>query len=133
MSSGISEQVQRFLGQHITSIEQLEVLLLLRRTEEREWNAAAVAREIGSSMMSMHDRLAGLASRGLLVAREDSEDILYRYAPTTDETRRTVDDLAKAYKERRLSIINLIYAKPPPSDIQSFSEAFRITKKGGEG
>ncbi|WP_433930478.1 hypothetical protein AB3662_41120 [Sorangium cellulosum] len=133
MSSGLPDRVQRFLGAHISSIEELEVLLLMRRTAEREWSAAAMAREIGSSKMSIQDRFGGLASRGLLVAREDGEDIVYRYAPADDDTRRTIDDLAQAYKERRLSVINHIYATPPPSDIQSFSDAFRITKKGKEG
>jgi hypothetical protein len=122
--------VQRFVGAHITSIELLEVLLLLRRTEEREWTAAAVAREIGSSMMSIRDRLASLAARGFLIAREDGDELLYRYGPEED-ARPIIDGLAAAYKERRLTIINLIYARPQ-SDIETFSDAFRLRKKEGE-
>jgi hypothetical protein len=122
--------VQRFVGAHITSIELLEVLLLLRRTEEREWTAAAVAREIGSSMMSIRDRLASLAARGFLIAREDGEELLYRYGPEED-ARPIIDDLAAAYRERRLTIINLIYARPQ-SDIETFSDAFRLRKKESE-
>ncbi|HSO00078.1 MAG TPA: hypothetical protein VLS89_17415 [Candidatus Nanopelagicales bacterium] len=131
VGSGLSEAVQRFVAAYISSIELLEVLLLLRKTETREWRAADVAREIGSSMMSIRDRLASLAARRLVAAREQDDELWYRYAPEP-EIRRVVDDLAKAYKERRLTIIDLIYAKPAPSDIETFSDAFRIRKKEGE-
>jgi hypothetical protein len=127
---GIPDAVQRFVGAHISSIELLEVLLLLRRTGEREWTAAAVAREIGSSMMSIRDRLANLAAMRFLSAREEDDELLYRYAPAEDD-RPIIDDLAAVYKERRLTMINLIYARPQ-SDIETFSDAFRLRKKEGE-
>lgn len=130
MSRGVSEAVQRFVAAHISSIELLEVLLLLRRSEGREWRDAEVAREIGSSIMSIRDRLANLAARGLLAAREADDEIWYRYAPAP-EVGAIIDDLARAYKERRLTIIDLIYARPAPSDIETFSDAFRIRKKEG--
>lgn len=130
MRSGVSEAVERFVAAHISSIELLEVLLLLRRSDGREWKDAEVAREIGSSIMSIRDRLANLAARGLISAREADDDIWYRYAPA-QEAGAIIDDLARAYKERRLAIIDLIYARPAPSDIETFSDAFRIRKKEG--
>jgi hypothetical protein len=133
VSSDISEPVQRFVAAHISSIELLEVLLLLRRTASRDWTAAEVAREIGSSVMSIQDRLGILAAQGFLAARESGDELRYRYAPSSEESARIIDDLARAYKERRLRVIGLIYEKPPPSDIQSFSDAFRIKSKKEEG
>ncbi|AKT37458.1 hypothetical protein [Chondromyces crocatus] len=116
---------------HISSIELLEVLLLLRKSGEREWRPADVAREIGSSMMSIRDRLANLAARDLIATREVDDDLWYHYAPES-EVRHVVDELARAYKERRLTIIDMIYARQLPGDIETFSDAFLIRKKDGD-
>lgn len=125
---GIPEPVRRLLTTHIRSIEQLEVLVLLRATADREWSAPEVSRELGSSVMSIQDRLGDLAARGFLAAREAETQHMYRFAPRTEEVRRLVDELARAYKERRLTIVNLIYARAP-SDVESFSEAFKLGRK----
>jgi hypothetical protein len=138
----ISESLRLFIATHINSIEELEVLILLRATEEREWSAAQISRELGASVPWIEERLADLASRGFLVVQEADSGLLYRYAPSTQESRARVEELAVTYKQRRLSVINLVYSKPdsprsesvkPASDVVSFSNAFRITKKkGGE-
>jgi predicted ArsR family transcriptional regulator len=129
--NGIAEPVRRFLSAHISSIEQLEVLVLLRTTASREWSAAEVSRELGSSVMSIQDRLGDLAARGILVVREAGPQLVYRYAPASDETRAIIDGLAQAYRERRLTVVNLIYSRPA-SDARVFSEAFFIGKRKGE-
>jgi hypothetical protein len=138
----IPESLRLFIAIHINSIEELEVLILLRATEGREWSAAQISRELGASVPWIEERLADLASRGFLVAQEADPGPLYRYAPSTPESRAQIEDLAVTYKQRRLSVINLVYSKPesgkpesvkPASDVVSFSDAFRITKKkGGE-
>jgi hypothetical protein len=129
--TGIPDSVRRFLAAYVPSIAQLEVLILLRAKADREWSAPEVSGELRSSVMSVQDRLGDLASRGLLVVREADSLLLYRYAPATEDARRQIDKLASAYKERRLAVINLIYAKPE-SDVASFSEAFKISKKRGD-
>lgn len=129
--SGIPESVRRFLATHFNSIEQLEVLILLRATADREWSAPEVSREVRSSVMSIQDRLADLAARGFLATREADAVLLYRYAPATEDASRLIDRLASAYKERRLTVMNLIYVKPK-SDAVSFSEAFKISRKRGD-
>jgi hypothetical protein len=143
----IPESLGLFIAAHINSIEELEVLILLRATEQREWSAAQVSRELGASEPWIQERLADLASRGFLVVREADAALLYRYAPEAQETRARVEELAVTYKQRRLSVINLVYARPESvrsenvrpesarseSDVASFANAFRITrKKGGE-
>ncbi|MEO5728861.1 MAG: hypothetical protein ABI134_11560 [Byssovorax sp.] len=141
----ISESLRLFITTHINSIEELEVLVLLRATEEREWSAAQISRELGASVPWIQERLADLASRGFLSIQEAGSEPLYRYAPSTRESRAQVEDLALTYKQRRLSVINLVYSKPdsprpdsprpasvkPASDVLSFSNAFRITKRKG--
>jgi hypothetical protein len=37
--SDIPADIQRFISERIDSVEKLEILLLLERTQEREWSA----------------------------------------------------------------------------------------------
>ncbi|MEP7119403.1 MAG: hypothetical protein ABJE95_00610 [Byssovorax sp.] len=129
-ASGIDEQVRRFLATHVSSIEQLEVLLLLRANEGREWSAEECSRELRSDRRWIEERLGDLAARGFLVAHEIEAVLKYRYAPTPSDARALVDAVAKAYKERRHGVINLIYGKIE-SDAVSFSDAFAFIKKKG--
>jgi predicted transcriptional regulator len=125
-ASGVPEHVRQFLLAHIRSIEQLEVLLLLRAAPEREWRAEEVNSELGSSVASISGRLALLASEGLLAARGEGGRRSYRYEPTA-ASRATIDDLAAAYRERRLAVIEIVYERPD-SDAASFSDAFKLTR-----
>jgi hypothetical protein len=129
-ASGIDEDVQRFLATHISSIGQLEVLLLLRATEGREWSADECSRELGSDVRWIQALLADLAARGFLIARESEAVSRYHYEPSTGEIQRLIEGAATAYKERRLSVTNLIHGKIE-SDAISFSDAFTIIKKKG--
>jgi hypothetical protein len=130
-NNGIPEPIRRLIGAHITSIEQLEVLILLRSTAPREWSAVEVSNTLSSSVMSIQDRLGDLAARGFLLVREAESQLLYHYAPETDEIERLIDGLANAYKERRLTVVNLIYARPQ-SDVKSFSDAFKLGRSRGD-
>lgn len=129
-ADGIDEPVGRFLATHISSLGQLEVLLLLHATEGREWSADECSRELASDVRWIQPLLADLAARGFLVVRESETGSMYRYEPATGEIQRLIEGAARAYKERRLSVINLIYGKSE-SDAVSFSAAFTILKKKG--
>src|SRR5262245_46089993 len=109
MSTVIPEHVERFIAAHISSIEALEVLLLLRGSPERAWAAVEIAREIRSNVRSIEDRLGSLAEAGFLVVKEDGDEIQYIYAPNGEEVSRVIDELATAYKELRHRVIGLIY------------------------
>jgi hypothetical protein len=60
-----------------------------------------------------------------LLTCADTTPPRYRYAPATAEQERVVEDLARCYNERRVSVITLIYSKPR-DHIRSFANAFRI-------
>lgn len=129
--SDIPEPVRRFLAAHIDSIEQLEVLMLLRAHAARAWSADDVNRELRSSVMSIRDRLGDLAGKGFLVAGEVEGALAYRYAPADGEASRLIDALASAYKARRLAVITLIYARPE-NDVAALSGAFEIRGEAEE-
>jgi hypothetical protein len=126
--NGFSEDVYRFLYHNIDSVEQLEVLLLLRRSPERGWTAEEVAQTLYSHPSSILHRLSSLAGRGLL---RELEPATYQYAPRSAELHATVTRVAETYRERRVAVITLIASKPI-ENVRAFSDAFRIRRKKEE-
>ncbi len=123
--NGLPENVHRFLHQHIDSVEQLEVLLLLWRSPERGWTSDEVATTVYSHPTSVVRRLALLLGQGLLREREPG---CYQYAPRTAELHADVTHLHEMYRERRVAVITLIASKPI-QNVRAFSDAFRIRRK----
>ena len=123
--NGLPEDVHLFLHQHIDSVEQLEVLLLLWRTPERGWTSDEVATAVYSHPSSVVRRLAMMLGQGLLREREPG---CYQYAPRTAELHTTVTRLDHMYRERRVAVITLIASKPI-ENVRAFSDAFRIRRK----
>jgi hypothetical protein len=121
----LPDDVHRFLYQHITSVEQLEVLLLARRSPGRSWSAADMARELYSHPTSIAQRFRALLGAGLM--REGAPDH-FRYAPRSLELDETVARLDDTYRERRVAVISLIASKPI-ENVKAFSDAFRIWKR----
>ncbi len=128
MAAGkISREVEQFIHEKIHSVEQLEVLLLLSRTPEKEWGPAEVSQELHIQPESAAKRLFDLHAAELLILSQTS-DRLYRYKPATSALESAVRGLAEAYTVRRVSVINLIFATPR-DHIRVFSDAFRIRKE----
>jgi hypothetical protein len=128
MATGkISREIEQFIHEKINSVEQLEVLLLLSGSPEKEWSAAEVSQKLYIQPESATKRLADLHAGELLILSQTS-DSLYRYKPSTNALESAVSGLAEAYKVRRVSVINLIFSKPH-DHIRVFSDAFRIRKE----
>lgn len=127
--TAFDENVRRFIARHIQSVEQLEVLLLLQRSPEREWTARQVSDALASHPYSAETRLLDLRARGLLTGRENGGELTYRYAPPPDVAP-VVTSLASAYAERRTSIITLIFAKPIDS-VRTLADAFVVRDGNG--
>jgi hypothetical protein len=125
--SQLDDRLQRFIVENIASVAQLEVLLLLKQHPDRAWNAEDVARALYTGPTLIAAELADWAARGLLVAQSEQPGH-YRYAPRSQELVETVNDLAEAYKERRVAVITSIYSKPVDK-IRTFADAFRIRKE----
>jgi hypothetical protein len=121
----IQESVRKLIADHIDSVEQLEVLLLLRAQRERVWTVGEINDEIKSSVSSVEARLSDLADRGLL----ERQGRTFRYQ-ATPEMDATVTELARAYAERRFTVIELIFAKPTDK-LRAFADAFKMSKKRG--
>lgn len=123
-----SPEVQRFVAEHIDSAEKLEILLLLHRNPEKQWAAQDVSQAIYTVPASAIMRLEALVSDGF-VASNGGADPRYSFAPKSEALRRQVDSLAAEYQKDRVSVIKLIYARPP-DPLQSFADAFRLRGRG---
>jgi hypothetical protein len=113
------------LLRNIDSVEELEILLWLRKTGEHA-SVGTLAEELRSSIGSVSSRLAELSKRGL-VAPGLLPDT-YKYAPTQPGSGSAITLLAECYRNVPFKIMELIYAKPVDK-IEIFAEAFRLEKK----
>lgn len=123
--------VTNFIDVHINSVEQLEILLLLRSAPAVDWSARRVSDALRTNELSAAGRLADLATRGILVATGETP-ILYRYAPASHGLDKTVAALAAAYVDFRFRVIDAILAKPNEY-VRVYADAFRIRKGDGNG
>lgn len=123
----LPDEVARFIADHITSVEQLEILILLRGAPEEEWSARAIAEKLRTSEQSVGRRLADLAASGLLASRPDTTQLVYRYAPASDSLRDGVTSLASAYTELRYKVLESIFSNPI-SNLHVYADGFRFRK-----
>jgi hypothetical protein len=127
--AGFPNEIVEFISEHITSMEQLEVLLLLSSHPERDWTGEAVFSQIQSSPASVTQRLQEFRDKGFFIQPSDH---VFRYSPKTQSLANTVRALASAYKEKRVKVIELIYRKPVDA-VQSFADAFKLRKDKPNG
>lgn len=117
--------VQQFLSKYIRSLEQLEVLLLLRNSPNRSWTSAEVYEVVRSSRSSIEERLESLAQLGFF-AKEDGPLARFRYGPAGD-LGAAIDETAAAYQKWRVRVIEVIFT-PAVDPAQRFADAFKVRK-----
>lgn len=128
MSVNIPERVRRLVHEHLPSMEHVELLLLLVNSTDQSFLPSDAARELQVEPEATSRRLADLAD-SRLVAREGPAGMeRYRYAPADLDLRNAVEQLADAYRTRPVSLIRVVYERPPES-AQRFADAFRLRKE----
>ncbi|HEX2123835.1 MAG TPA: hypothetical protein VHL59_19580 [Thermoanaerobaculia bacterium] len=125
MSITPSAALRNFLQQRLTSIDQIEIVLLLMRDPARAWTAPEVAAAVGTPQESAAMRLFLLASGGLLVF-EPAGIPKYRYAGGNAGTDAMLSELAELYESDRGAVAALVGA--PPDPLRSFADAFKLKK-----
>lgn len=121
----IPEEAQRLIARHIHSVEQLEILLLLRKAPEKPFTVQDVFRVIQSSVASVTASLSYFANEGFLVQEPEGH---YRFAPGNAELAKAAAALSEAYHERRVAVIEAIYNKPS-DPVRNFADAFKLRKE----
>ncbi|HYC60110.1 MAG TPA: hypothetical protein VEK79_11155 [Thermoanaerobaculia bacterium] len=124
--SDVSEGLRRFLQERLTSLEQIEVVLLLRGDSTRSWTAPEVANELRIAPETAAMRLFLLASSGVL-AFEPSGVPRYRYTGSDAATDALIAELAQAYAADRNAILAVVDSGTR-DPIRSFADAFKLKK-----
>lgn len=119
-----NSELERFVRRHVRSVWAVELLLLLRRDRARGWMPAELVSELRASSGLVADILQNFLASGLVA----SEDDVYRYRTASPALATLCDELEAAYRERPVSVINMI-AKPS-DPLQSLADAFKF--KGDE-
>lgn len=112
----------RFVRERLPSVEQIEIVLLLREDRERAWTAPEVAGKLAMPPESTAMRLFLLASNGV-VSMESAGMPRYRYAEGFDEL---IEELARVYTTNRDALTPIIGG--PPDPLRSFADAFKLKK-----
>lgn len=106
----------------------IETLLLLRGQSEVLWSARDLYTSLYITEEAASEHLKKLHASGLLVAADDiGQTVCYRYAPRDAELGAAVDELALAYAQRRVRVIEYLYSGPL-NRVRSFAGAFRLRR-----
>jgi DNA-binding MarR family transcriptional regulator len=124
MSNDFPADVKEFIGKHIHSVAQLEILLMLLREPERTWTSVEITKGLYLESQMVTQLLTDIVQRGFVVRTESS----FRYQPTSDADRQLIERLAQVYQERRVAVIAEIFSKPIDF-IKAFADAFRLRKE----
>lgn len=124
VNQDIPGDIAEFLGRHIDSVVQLEILLLAFKSPNRVLVTGEVAHELRIDPSWTEAALTKLVSAGALQKRDPG----FRFAANNHPMFRTISDLAALYETRRVSIISLIFSKPA-DPIRQFTDAFRFRKE----
>lgn len=130
----LAPDIRNFLRRHIRTVEQLEILLLLRQERSRDWTAPEVFTKVRSSEQSVALRLAQFAEEGLLVTN-NTVPATYRYSPRPASMDDVIARAGEAFQSRRVQVLEAIFGGDEASivdPVQSFADAFRLRPKPPE-
>ena len=130
----LPQPVRQLIAERIDSVVQLEVLLLLARHPDQAFTPHGVSQTLRIDANWAAGELATLRGRGLAgvgapTAAESGSEPAFRYAPANGELDAAVQELGRAYADRRVAVVSFIFSKPLDK-IQTFADAFRIRGKG---
>jgi hypothetical protein len=108
MSEGLSQRVREFLLAYVDSIGLLEVLLMLAAAPQTGFTADQVSDHLRTSPMSAQERLRSLTDRKLADRLPNGS---FRFGSGA-ELAAVVREVSEAYRDRRVSVMTLIYSRP---------------------
>ncbi len=123
--TGIPASVVQFILQRISTVTELEALLIMSADESREWSVDDIASRVYVATPSSAAVLHSLHQRQLIDSADGGAH--YRFSPASDEERQTVRQTAEAYRSHLIPIATLIHRKAS-NPVQEFARAFSLKK-----
>ena len=118
------EAVLSFVRSLIKSAWTLELLLLLHRDREREWELESLVRELRGSVALVTESLKALGNAGLILLTENET---YLYKPRSPELEDLVSALVELHALKPITVLRTIFTSPSDK-IRSFSDAFLLKR-----
>jgi predicted ArsR family transcriptional regulator len=122
----VPSTVSAFLADHIRSLEELQLLIVMVQAPDRWWDATTAARELGIDPPAARRGLDALAKRNLLDIRITG-DVRYQFGPGTDDLRAAARATEDAYRTNPLAVVQLV-AQTGKRGLRDFADAFRIRR-----
>lgn len=129
----ISNKVRQFIHDNIHSVEQLEILLLLRGAAERQWSVPEISKALHTTEISVTSRLTLLRDLHLVQTQGVGSQCMYQYSCVDPQKDPIITALERAYRERKDTVIALIFQPRPgkPADItHTFPQRERSPSQG---
>ena len=124
MDADFPQELCLFIQDTIPTIDAAQLLVFLAHDPTTHWKVEEIAQELRPTIIAeseIRKCLALFLARGLVVENQDTRS---HYRPTSPDLDATVGALPKAFNQRPVTLIRMIYARK----IQSFADAFKIKK-----
>ncbi len=122
----ISPALKRFILSCFTSVNQLEVFLLLVASPEKLWTAKSSAIALRMDDRWTEGTLKTLAARKL-VRNVSGPEVQYHFKFENDPLSKMATELATVYRSHRLRVIDIIFSRRDDA-LKDFAEAFCLVK-----
>jgi hypothetical protein len=120
----IAPTARQFIESHVTSLDELEVLIAVVEAPSRWWDPGLVAHETGVSRHAAQAILERFAARNLLDIRITAE-VRYQFRPGTEELEQGAIAVISAYHTAPRAVIRLVTERGRHS-LRDFADAFRF-------
>ena len=118
--------VLTFLKEHVSNLEELQILVRVAQGGDRWWDAGAVSKDLGIPAKQAQASLDHLAKHNLLDIRITGE-VRYQFRPGSDELRETAFAALEEFRRRPVQILEVVTGTSRRS-IRDFADAFRIRR-----
>ena len=122
------DDLRSFIQEQIPTVDAAELLLVLAREPARQYDLRDVLDALRPTVLGepvARRHLAHFEANGLVTSVGGD---LYQYSPASPALDGAVHALMKAYNERPVTLVRIIYA-PKDEKIRSFADAFRLKKQ----
>jgi DNA-binding IclR family transcriptional regulator len=102
-----TDRVREFLRTNLKASWEIELLILMRNENEREWDISSLQQRLMVEPDAVERCLSRLKTNGLVTWNQRKRT--YAFAPENAENNALVDLLATNYERNRLTVIRMLY------------------------
>jgi hypothetical protein len=132
LTSDKTEELRVFLRDHVSSFEELEVLLFFVRSPRRACTLADLGGTLNLSEELLLTALGQLMAAGIPISHADGSRESYRYTPDA-RSEQILESLRSAYDEQRLTILRIMSSnameRVRSTAARRLADAFRLDRR----